>query len=220
MPGLGATLDAELHGLIESLGRFGAALGSSAVPATAAASATAAPQAPPPIIRGYTASWPIDFESFLAAMLASDDVGEISPFFDRGYLAVPAGSTKVLYSAIPNSSTGFVIYRHSMFLNPGQESASVTCTHQQDTQAPLIVDAAMTAPIVVAGAFLLPAMNRIVHTVVNSGTLDVGFNDDAQVAIVQQDFYAAVVQPILAANKTLAQQLAKGIVLSSGGAAS
>ena len=170
-------------------------------------------------LAAFQPQWPVDFESFLSALLAADDAGEVAPYFDRGYSAVAAGSTKVIFAGIPSGSTGFIVYRHSMFLNPGQESAAVTCTHQQDTQAPLIANAVMTAPLVVAGAFLFPAANRIVHTVVNSGTLDVGFNDDAQVATVTLDYYQAVVQPILSANKAFAQKLARGIVLSSTGGA-
>ena len=166
-------------------------------------------------LAAFQPQWPVNFESFLSALLAADDAGEVSPYFDRGYSAVAAGSTKIIIANIPQASTGFIVYQHSMFLNHGQESASVTCTHQQDTQPPLIADAVLTAPLVVAGAFLFPASNRIVHTVVNSGTLDVGFNDDAQVATVALDYYQAVVQPILAANKDLAQRLAQGIVLSA-----
>lgn len=205
LSGQGFLFDQELDAIRLALGGISAKLGS---PAAAPVEARPAPVLP----RGYDVPWPVNFQSFLEGLLAAADTGEVTPFYDRGHLAVPAGSTKVLYAAIPSGSTGFIVFRHTMYLDPGQGSAAVTVTHQQDTQPPLIANDPLTTAIVVEGAFLLPAHNRVVHTVVNSSSVDVGFNDDAQVALITQDYYQAVVAPILRQNKALAGALAAGIV--------
>lgn len=114
-----------------------------------------------------TAALDLSYNSILELLIAGGDARGLSPQFTRDVVSVAPGSSAVYTMATDPGNIQLLVYKHLLRANPYTNAATLSL--QIDALPKTLTNVPLGEPVDTLGAFLPPARNQLLYTIVNNG---------------------------------------------------